>query len=280
VVPAGLKFDEIGLWSQMKLEIVKEYAKQYSMILAKQSGLRHVYIDAFAGAGVHQLKTTGELVLGSPLNALAVNPPFKELHLIDLDGAKAENLKQLTAGHDNVFVYQGNCNEILLQDVFPQVRYEDYKRALCLLDPYGLSLDWEVIDAAGKAGTIEIFLNFPIMDMNRNALWSNPAGVSEEDSDRMTSFWGDDSWRKVAYKAQQTLFGNDDLFKAPGNGEIVQAFRERLRSVAGFGEVPPPIPMRNTRNAIVYYLFFASNNKTGAKIARYLLGRYGKMGSV
>ncbi len=32
--------------------------------------------------------------------------------------------------------------------------------------------------------------------------------------------------------------------------------------------------MRNSKNATVYYLFFASHNKTGAKIARYLLRRY------
>ena len=30
---------------------------------------------------------------GSPLNALAVKPPFKEIHLIDLDHAKVENLR-------------------------------------------------------------------------------------------------------------------------------------------------------------------------------------------
>ena len=43
-----------------------------------------------------------------------------------------------------------------------------------MLDPYGLHLDWEVIETAGKMRSIEIFLNFPIMDMNRNALWRNP----------------------------------------------------------------------------------------------------------
>ena len=44
--------------------------------------------------------------------------------------------------------------------------------------------------------------------------------------------------------------------------------------MAGFEEVPKPIPMRKQEDATVYYLFFASHNKTGAKIARYLLERY------
>ena len=167
---------------------------------------------------------------------------------------------------------------MLVRDVFPRVRYEDYKRGLCLLDPYGLTLNWEVIASAAKMKTIEIFLNFPIMDMNRNALWSNPAGVAEDDRRRMTTFWGDESWQKVVYREQGTLFGEDDLVKAGGNPEVVRAFRERLRNVAGFAEVPEPIPMRNSKNATVYYLFFASHNKNGAKIARYLLGRYATYG--
>jgi three-Cys-motif partner protein len=279
VAPSGLKFDQIGYWSQLKLEIVKDYATAYSTILAKQPRIRHVYIDAFAGAGVHQLKSTGELVPGSPLNALAVQPPFRELHLVDLDGARVDNLRELTAGRSDVFIYQGDSNEVLVRDVFPRVRYEDYKRGLCLLDPYGLTLNWEVIARAAASKAIDLFLNFPIMDMNRNALWSNPARVADEDRRRMTAFWGDDSWQKVVYREQGTLFGTDDLVKAGGNTEVVKAFRERLQTVAGFQEVPAPIPMRNSKNATVYYLFFASHNRTGAKIARYLLQRYATYGA-
>jgi hypothetical protein len=48
--------------------------------------------------------------------------------------------------------------------------------------------------------------------------------------------------------------------------------------VAGFAEVPEPIPMRNSKNATVYYLFFASHNKNAAKIARYLLRKYATYG--
>jgi three-Cys-motif partner protein len=279
VAPQALRFDEIGYWSQLKLEIVKDYATAYSKILANQPRLKHVYIDAFAGAGVHQLKTTGALVPGSPLNALAVEPPFTELHLIDMDGAKVENLRQLTAGRSDVHIHEGNCNEILLRDVFPKVQYRDFKRALCLLDPYGLTLNWTVIAEAAKTKTTEIFLNFPIMDMNRNALWSTPTGVTDADRGRMSAFWGDDSWQKVVYKEQKTLFGGDDLVKDGGNRAVVDAFRRRLREVAGFKEVPEPIPMRNSKGATVYYLFFAAHNTVGAKIARHLMKRYANVGA-
>jgi hypothetical protein len=50
-----------------------------------------------------------------------------------------------------------------------------------LLDPYGLHLNWEVIQAAGNMKSIDLFVNFPIMDINRNALWRNPDGIIEAD---------------------------------------------------------------------------------------------------
>ena len=82
--------DEIGPWSEVKLDILKRYAVEYSRILSKQKGLFHVYIDAFAGTGFHLSKTTGEMVRGSPLNALLVQPPSKEYHLIDINGDKVD----------------------------------------------------------------------------------------------------------------------------------------------------------------------------------------------
>jgi three-Cys-motif partner protein len=269
-----LQFDRIGYWSQIKLEIVREYAHAYSTILAKQPAFTHVYVDAFAGAGVHELRATGELVPGSPLNALAVEPPFKEVHLIDLDQSRVEHLKELIGDRKDVFVHEGDCNAVLVEEVFPRIRYENYRRGLCLLDPYGLSLRWEVIVAAAKMRSIEIFLNFPMMDMNRNALWTNPSGISAEDLERMTAFWGDESWRTTVYRRQLTLDGGEDLVKVATNREVAAAFRKRLREVAGFKEVPEPIPMRNSKNAIVYYLFFASQNATGAKIARQIMKKY------
>jgi three-Cys-motif partner protein len=277
----GLTFDTIGYWSEVKLAIIKEYAAAYSQILARQSnpGLHHIYIDAFAGAGAHISKTTGDMVPGSPLNALAINPPFKEHHLVDLDGAKVEHLRSLVGARSDVSVHEGDCNEVLLKTVFPRVLYRDFRRGLCLLDPYGLTLRWEVVERAGKMKTMEIFLNFPIMDMNRNALWSNPAGVAREDAARMTSFWGDDSWHQAAYVEQGNLFGASDPVKHGGNVHIVDAYRERLRKVAGFKYVPEPMPMRNTKGAVVYYLFFASQNETGKNIVESIFEKYRTKGT-
>ena len=185
-----LRLDEIGYWSEVKLDIVHEYAQQYSTILSAQKGpsFHHIYIDAFAGAGVHISRQTGEFVPGSPLNALDLDPPFKEYHLIDLSGKKVDSLRRLTSGYPSVTVHEGDCNEVLLQKVFPRVKWENYRRALCLLDPYGLHLNWEVVQTAGQMETIEIFLNFPLMDMNLNVLWRSSDQVSSRQAARMDAF--------------------------------------------------------------------------------------------
>ncbi len=77
----SFKFDRVGYWSEIKLDIIKEYAATYSKILTAQRSpaFHHIYIDAFAGAGIHLARRTGEFIPGSPLNALNVYPPSRNI---------------------------------------------------------------------------------------------------------------------------------------------------------------------------------------------------------
>lgn len=268
--PKPLTLDEVGPWSELKLEILKKYAVAYSQILTA-NGLHHFYIDAFAGAGHHLSKQSGKLIPGSPLNALAVEPPFDHYHLIDLNSSRVQQLRKLTSDRKDVTIYGGDSNEILLREVFPQIRYEDYRRALCILDPYGLHLKWKVITKAAQLNTIEVFLNFPIMDMNMNVLWKNDEATPEQ-VERMNAFWGDASWRESAY-ATDNLFGFPE--KQP-NEVVAEAYRDRLKKIAGFKYVPEPAPMRNSKGAVVYYLFFAAQQPAADKIVTQILDSYRK----
>lgn len=272
----NFKFDEIGYWSEIKLDIINEYASAYSKIISAQAiPLYHFYIDAFSGAGLNISKQTGEHVQGSPINAIQIHPPFKEYHFIDLDEKKIKFLEDLSGSRNDVFIYHGDCNQILLEQIFPKVKFEDYRRALCVLDPYGLHLSWEVLLTAGKMKTFDIFLNFPIMDINRNALRRDPEETKSDQIDRMNRFWGDDSWRETGYipSHQMTLLG--DLEKEKVTNEVfAEEFRRRLERIAGFRYVPKPIPMRNSRNAVVYYLFFAAHKPAAANIVNDIFKKY------
>lgn len=270
------RLDEVGPWSEIKLDIVRKYAKAYSTILSKQPGWSHYYIDGFAGAGEHISETTREVIPGSPLNALNVDPPFDRYFLVDRDAKRVARLRQLAGGRDDVELHNGDCSDILVNTVLPQVKRNLFRRALCLLDPYGMHLKWEVLVLAGKLGTIGLFLNFPIMDMKMNVLFNEPERVNPIQAGRMNAFWGDDSWKRATYEPNP----QGDLFSsAPGQRKlsdtaIARVFAERLRTVAGFAHVPEPIAMRNKTNAIVYFLVFASTNGVAAKIAGDILGKY------
>jgi three-Cys-motif partner protein len=275
-IEMALVFDEIGYWSEIKLDIIRRYAVEYSKILSGRN-LYHVYIDAFAGSGRHISRATKAIVRGSPQIALDIIPPFKEYYFIDIDGAKVAELNKIVANRPEAHVLKGDCNSKLLTDVFPNVMYENYRRGLCLLDPYGLDLDWEVTRAAGQMKSIEIFLNFPVMDMNRNVLWSNPDGVDPADIIRMDTFWGDGSWKEAAYRHTPNLFGEMWEIKER-NETIALAFRERLREVAKFAHVSHPLPMLNSRGSTVYYLFFASQQQLADDIINYIFNKYRSRG--
>lgn len=272
------KPDSVGYWTEVKLEIVKKYAAAYATILAKQPGIkRFIYIDGFAGSGKVWSKGTQAEILGSAENALSITPRFSEYHLIDLDKTKASQLNKLKERNENIEVYEGNCNEILLEKVFPRCKFEDRARGLCLLDPYGLHVHWPVLLAAGQMKTIEIFYNFSVMDANMNVLLRRkPEKVTEKNKKRMDDVWGDRSWAQVGYIEQPSLFGSQP--QKTDNDAFATAFRKRLQKVAGFDYVPEPMPMRNSNGSIIYYLFFASCNDTGARIVKDIFDKYREMG--
>jgi three-Cys-motif partner protein len=275
VTTAPFKFDEIGYWSELKLEIVEKYGAAYTKAFANQKGLKKYYIDAFSGAGVHVSKRTRGQVEGSPARALKVSPPFDHFYFIDMDADKTRYLATLCAGRTDVDIHTGDSTPYLTQQLLPTIQYEKYNRALCLLDPYGLHLDWEVLLQAGQSRAVDMFLNFPVMDMNRNAIWRNPDQAPQEGIERMNRFWGDESWKQAAYaeSPQHNLFSAPDLVKQ-SNDSVVAAFRDRLKKVAGFKVVPEPLPMKNSNNAVVYYLFLASPKTVAQKIINDIFEKY------
>jgi three-Cys-motif partner protein len=146
------------------------------------------------------------------------------------------------------------------------------------LDPYNLNPTWEVVKKAGELGTIEIFLSFMIMDANRNVLWNDPTAVDKARKRRLSAVWGDDSWETDFYaKDLPDLFGKERWRKASTDA-IIGAYRDRLRRVAGFKYVPEPIPMINSRGVPIYFLFFASPNRTGDKIVSDIFQKYRNYG--
>jgi len=69
MTPVAFKFDEIGYWSELKLEIVEKYGSAYTTTF-KNTRLKKYYIDGLCGAGVHFSRKTATQIEGSPSRAL------------------------------------------------------------------------------------------------------------------------------------------------------------------------------------------------------------------
>ena len=201
--------------------------------------------------------------------------PFDGFYFIDMDADKTAHLQKLCEGRSNVHIHTGDSNSYLIKELLPTIQFRKFNRALCLLDPYGLHIDWEVMLRVGQSRAVDMFLNFPVMDMNRNAIWTTPERAPQDGIERMTRFWGDESWKRAAYaeSRQGELFAASDLEKQP-NATIVDAFRDRLNKVAGFQFVPKPLPMKKSNKAVVYYLFFASPKPVAEKIIQSIFAKY------
>ena len=87
------RLDVVGYWTEIKLQILQEYAVAYAQILQNQPFIKHVaYIDGFAGAGVHISKQSGKPIAGSPARALSIQPRFSHYHFVEMDAARAKRL--------------------------------------------------------------------------------------------------------------------------------------------------------------------------------------------
>jgi len=266
------QLDKLRPWSPVKHLIVQKYIRAYSRIIARQPKLRHVYVDAFAGAGMLRNVQTGAKAAGSPIIALDIKPAFHEYHFIERDESRARMLRQHVGARGTV--YTGDCNDLLLNCALPLCRWREHRRGFWLLDAYGMDYDWRVIAAAGAEKGVEILLNWPIHDINRNAAWRNPSKLDDARLERMRRFWGDDSWRDVAYVKQFGLFGGEPTERKLPYTRIVEAYRDRLKNAVGFPFVPDPLLVRGDERQPLYYLVFASHNSTGEKIARDVFRRH------
>ena len=265
--------DQLGDWSQIKHEILDKYAHAYTTIVTQQPIIKRVlYLDAYAGSGFGVDRDTGEQLRGSALRALAVTPPFHELHFVEQDEAKATVLEQTVNADRRAKVHRGDGLRTLTDALLPRCRWDDYHRALCLLDPYDLSVPFTLVQEIARMRSVEIFYNFMIMDANRNVLWRRTDLVPPERLAKMDLVWGDRSWQNALYAIEPDLFGGT-LRKVP-NEDVAEAFRKRIRDVAGFKYVPAPIAMKNSVGATIYYVFFATHNKTGAKIVDDIFTKY------
>jgi three-Cys-motif partner protein len=277
-----------GDWTTEKLERVRKYLRAYTIIFDRNPRARKlfpVYIDAFAGTGYRTLSSSAidvgvplpelaepdnqEFLKGSACIALEVEPPFKHYIFIERDPDRARELEKLKVDFpdrsDMVEIINTEANPFLMQWC---AHMQPLMRAVVFLDPYGMQVEWSLIEALAKTQKVDLWILFPL-GVAVNRLLTKGSPPPEVWSRTLTRIFGTEDWKQVFYPTKKilTLFGEEDqVTKQADFDKIANFFVERLKTI--FREVAErPLPLFNSRNNPLYLLCFASSNPVGAKTA-------------
>jgi three-Cys-motif partner protein len=287
----------VGKWAQDKLDRLRKYLAAYATILSKQVANGRFkgfyFVDAFAGPGRHAVRGDPQdplqqvfgqfvasvardegqqrFIAGSPRIALETKPPFSRYVFIEKSAARAAELSKLKDEFSDydVQIEPIDCNTYLLNKLSnPRVNW-NHHRAVIFLDPFGMQVPWPTIQRLAATKAIEVLINFPeAMAIQRLLLRSGEFSVSQRA--KLDEYFGTHDWYDLLYKEQATLFGDTRIEKAQHAGKkLVRWYRSRLAKEFGFASKAALI--RNSRNGPLYYLILASPNRTGVKIADYIL---------
>lgn len=260
-----------GPWTEEKLECVSKYLHSYTQIM-KERQYHFTYIDAFAGTGYRELKNSEDIEIpsflaGSARKALEVRPPFKEYIFIEEEKNSYIELKNLTNEfpNHNIECINANANQYLTN--LCREREWRSNRALVFLDPYGMQVEWRTIESIAKTQAIDLWLLFPI-GMGVNRLLRNDGKIQPSERETLDQFFGRDDWFDEFYQLarQGSLFNEKDGLEKRDSilMEIEQYFLKCLESV--FSTVADnPLPLRNSKNSLMYLLCFAAGNPNAPK---------------
>lgn len=264
------------------MKIFENYLHAYSVIMNKQKERwldRYHYIDAFAGSGYYPLdEDANEFVEGSTLVALKTDPPFDSYWFIEIDENKVRELESLSRErfpHKDIFIESGDANDILVKKIIPYLKTWNRtkrQRAIVILDPYGLQIEWNTILELANSYIFDVFINFSIMGIIRNL----PLDRFPDDSQLklIERIMGDSDIVKNLYKSFKTLFGENLSKRATIIPEFITChYLKKVNEV--FPYTSKPVIMRNSKNAPLYALFLASHKEVAMKITNDIMGKLG-----
>ena len=283
-----------GPWTKEKLDILEGYLDSYTTAL-KHQPFRLVYIDAFAGSGEINIGEYGvsdfdtdSFVKGSTERSLRVRDrPFDQLVFVEKQTDRYNQLMELKARHPDrsIDVNQGDANAFLaglsnqsFRDGPGTKIYLDW-RGVLFVDPFGTALDWATVEHIAGLRRLDMWLLFPIGAIGRMLpLSRNPEDVEPKWVERLNVVFGGDQWRKLySLPAQQTLFGEETLERAPGVDGLLEIYKGQLKGLFGDRFLRKSRTLKNSKNSPLFELIFCVGSPSvraiGAakRIARHLM---------
>jgi three-Cys-motif partner protein len=205
---------------------------------------------------------------GSTRLALKTEPRFDRYVFIERN---AERCKQLEALKFE-FPHLASDIQIRCGDANTEIQdlcRKDWTshRAVLFLDPYGMQVEWQTIEAIAGTKAIDLWLLFPL-GIGVNRLLTKSGEIPESWRRRLDLLLGTRDWYEEFYRVESTptLFGDADRVVKATTETIGRYFNERLKSVFAAVAEEPKV-LRNSTNCPLYLLCFAVGNEQGAPVA-------------
>jgi three-Cys-motif partner protein len=282
-----------GEWTNAKLDVLAGYLTSYTTALKDKPSIkqpfRKAYIDAFAGTGYRDAGSKNKdnnsvqnlsfpdlakpepqaLLDGSARLALKTVPRFDKYIFIEKNPKWCEQLEELKTKFpdlaDDIDIRQGDANQ-QIQEIC-SANWKNH-RAVLFLDPYGMQVEWQTIEAVANTKAIDLWLLFPL-GIGVNRLLTKSGEIPYSWRMRLNTLLGTDDWYEEFYSIETspTLFGDESERVVKASTESIgQYFVKRLKTIfAGVAENPGVL--RNSSNNPLYLLCFAAGNIHGSKIA-------------
>jgi len=262
-----------GSWTEAKMEIIVSYARAYLTIMNKQAWAKTLYFDGFAGSGLISSDDSEEIKKGTALRILDIilPRPFDTYYFVELD----EDYKRSLEAHintnyfgRNAHVVKGDCNTKLVE-MAKYLKKNTNFRSLAFVDPYGMSVNWNSIEALKGLG-IDLWILVPT-GLGINRLLKKNGDIRPSWIKKLEQFLGM-SLEEILehfYKEHttNTLFGEETIVEKERNAVLKcgELYRSRLSGV--FTYVSDSFIMRNKHHSIMYHFMMATNNARALKIA-------------
>ena len=149
---------------------------------------------------------------GSAQIALEIHPPFPIYIFIDKDPDRAKELETLRCKYPQreIQIVPGHANT-WLTDWCATTDWHKC-RAVVFLDPYGMQVDWAVVEAVVNTQAIDAWILFPL-GVAVNRLLTRSSEPPPAWAKALTRILGTEAWRGAFYSrtTEQTLFGTDEI---------------------------------------------------------------------
>ena len=276
-----------GAWTEIKLEILKNYLNFYTKAL-QDKNFELLYIDAFAGTGNRTEILPSAPIFGqeeqkisldgSARIALNLDKKFDRYLFIENNQKRIDELKKIRAEFPDTYIkiVNADANKIITDLANKPIWESNNFRGVIFIDPYGLEVSWETLEAIAKTKSFDIWYLFPISGVCRQAA-KDYSKMEEYKKDALDKIFGTRNWQEAFYeeKHQPGLFETKESTERKVTIKQIEDWvSNKLKTI--FTHVSKPVSLPATGSQL-YSLYFCISNPShkavglATKVANHIL---------